>query len=67
MGRNKGAVQGSQFKVHSSKDSVLLALEKAYKKGQFPLSPPFVKGGFRGIFHHLKIQIPPIPPFSKEG
>ena len=60
-------VHSSQFTVHSLKDSALLAMEKAYKKGQFPLSPSFGKGGFRGIFHHGPIQIPLISPFSKWG
>jgi len=40
----------SWFTVHSLKDASLLALEKAYKNGQFPLSPPFQGGEFRGIF-----------------
>jgi len=45
-------VHGLQFTVQGLKGSALLALEKAYKKGQFLLSPP---------------KIPPIPPFSKGG
>ena len=57
------ALSSSRFTVQGLKDSALLALEKAYKKGQFPLSPPLTKGGFRGIFQSGPIQIPPIPPF----
>jgi len=38
------------FTVQGLKDSALLALEKAYKKGQFPLSPPLTKGDLGGFF-----------------
>ncbi|MDZ7831366.1 MAG: hypothetical protein U5L07_06410 [Desulfobacterales bacterium] len=61
------ALSSSRFIVHSLKDSALLALKKAYKKGQFPLSPALAKGDLGGFVIMAQYKSPQSPLFQSGG